>query len=117
MEKGTVTIRYMQEYMKRKQNQLDDYSPEVSMIKLTEEVGELARVMIRGANHAKGAAALKDTVEEELCDVLYYTLKLANALDVDMETWIPLKEKANALRYPAGIEFDPSDESVYRENL
>ena len=116
MEKGTVTIRYMQEYMKKKQNQLDDYSPEVSMIKLTEEVGELARVMIRGANHAGDADSLKDTVEEELCDVLYYTLKLANALDVDMETWIPLKEKKNALRYPAGIEFDPSDESVYREN-
>lgn len=46
--------------------------------------------------------------------MLYYTLKLANALDVDLETWIPMKEKNNALRYPCGIDFDPADESVYR---
>lgn len=59
MEKGTITIRYMQEYIKRKQNQLDNYSPEVSMIKLTEEVGELARAMIREAGHATSQDDLK----------------------------------------------------------
>ena len=114
MDKGTITIRYMQRYIAAKQNQLDDYDRDTAYIKLVEEVGELARAIIHGSGHASGPEDLKDTLEEELCDILYYTFKLANAMDVDLEKWIPLKENYNNRRYPSGIVFDPADESVCR---
>lgn len=107
MAHGKITVGYMQNYIREKKNQRDTYEPMKAFVKLSEEVGELARVMIRGQKHATGEADLKNTVEEELCDVLYYTLKLANALGVEMEGWIPLKEKINSERYPCGIDFDP----------
>ena len=114
MEKGSITIRYLQRYIASKQNQLDDYDQNTAYIKLVEEVGELARAIIHRGGHAAGPDALKGTLEEELCDILYYTLKLANTMGVDLETWVPLKEAYNNSRYPSGIEFDPADESVYR---
>ena len=116
MDKGNITIRYMQRYIAAKRNQLDDYDRDTAYIKLVEEVGELARAIIHGSGHAAGPDSLKDTLEEELCDILYYTLKLANAMGVDLETWIPLKEAYNNSRYPSGIEFDPAGGSVYRES-
>ena len=113
MDKGNITIRYLQRYIAHKQNQLDDYDVDTAYIKLVEEVGELARAFIHGSPRAQSAEQLKGSVEEELCDILYYTLKLANTCGVDMETWIPVKENLNNRRYPSGIEFDPSDTSVY----
>lgn len=114
MKKGEITIRYMQSYLRKKRNQLDRTGDtHMCFIKLAEEMGELARVMLRGEKQATGADDLKDTLEEELYDILYYTLALANARNIDMETWIPIKEKLNNERYPSGIEFDPKDESVY----
>lgn len=114
MKKGEITIRYMQAYLRHKRNQLDSTEDtKMCFIKLAEEVGELARVMLRGEKQASGPDDLKDTLEEELYDILYYTLSLANARNIDMETWIPIKEKRNNERYPSGIEFDPHDESVF----
>ncbi len=116
MKKGEITIRYMQEYLKHKQGQLD-HTEDTKMcyIKLAEELGELARIMLRGERQATGPDDLKDTIEEELFDILYYTLCFANAKGIDMETWIPIKEKLNNQRYPSGIEFNPRDESWFDE--
>ena len=99
----------MQEYLARKQGQLDTYDIKTMYIKLTEEVGELARSLIRGERLASSADDLKGSVNEELYDILYYTLMLANAEGIDMETWIPLKEEMNNRRYPSGIVFDPEN--------
>ena len=115
MEKGTITVRYLQQYLKKKKGQLDDYDAKTMYIKLTEEMGELARHVIRGEKHAQDAEHLKDSIEEELYDILYYTLMLANRENVDLEAWIPLKENMNNKRYPSGVEFDPNDESVYSD--
>lgn len=114
MKKGEITIRYMQRYLLRKQNQYDcTNDTKMCFIKLAEEVGELARIMLRGEKQATGPDDLKDTLEEELYDILYYTLAFANAKNIDLETWIPVKEKINNERYPSGIEFDPTDDSVF----
>ena len=104
----------MQEYLKHKQGQFD-HTDDMKMcfIKLAEETGELARILLRGARTATGPEDLKDSLNEELFDILYYTLSFANAAGIDMETWIPIKEKINAKRYPCGIEFDPSDDSWF----
>ena len=116
MKKGEITIRYMQEYLRHKQGQYD-HTEDTSMcfIKIAEEVGELARVMLRGERVATNEEDLKGSINEELFDILYYTLCFANAKGIDLETWIPVKEKINNRRYPSGIEFDPKDESWFDE--
>lgn len=109
-EKGSITIRYLQSYLASKDDEdrrLARENPEHYFIKLVEEVGELARVKTRGNRHATGADDLKGSVEEELYDILYYTLMVANASGVDLEKWIPLKEEISNLRYPCGTSFDP----------
>ena len=114
MKKGTITIRYMQEYLKHKQGQIDQtHDTKMCYIKLAEELGELARAMLRGERCATGPDDLKDSVNEELFDILYYVLSFANAKGIDMETWIPIKEEINNKRYPSGIEFNPADESWF----
>ncbi len=109
-EKGSITIRYLQSYLASKDDEdrrLARENPEHYFIKLVEEVGELARVKTRGNRHATSADDLKGSVEEELYDILYYTLMVANASGVDLEKWIPLKEEISNRRYPCGIPFDP----------
>lgn len=80
--------------MKEMQKMVDDYigqfkvgyfSPLASMARMTEEVGELAREI----NHYHGEKQKKDSEEEkeiaeELADVLFITITLANSLDVDL---------------------------------
>ncbi|MGX7133156.1 MULTISPECIES: nucleotide pyrophosphohydrolase [Enterococcus] len=61
------------------------FSPLAQMARLTEEVGELAREI----NHYHGEKAKKDsegqkTVAEELGDVLFVTLIMANSLNIDL---------------------------------
>ncbi len=61
------------------------FSPLAQMARLTEEVGELAREV----NHYYGEKAKKSdeavkTVAEELGDVLFVTMIMANSLDIDL---------------------------------
>ncbi|WP_321383751.1 nucleotide pyrophosphohydrolase [uncultured Enterococcus sp.] len=61
------------------------FSPLSQMARLTEEVGELAREI----NHYYGEKPKKSdeqpkTVEEELGDVLFVTLIMANSLSIDL---------------------------------
>lgn len=80
--------------LKTMQKEVDDYiqqfkvgyfSPLAQMARLTEEVGELAREV----NHYYGEKPKKDdeavkTVAEELGDVLFVTMIMANSLDIDL---------------------------------
>ena len=54
------------------------FSPLSQMARLTEEVGELAREI----NHYYGEKP--KTVSEELGDVLFVTMIMANSLDIDL---------------------------------
>lgn len=83
-----------QKTMKIMQQEVDEYiqqfktgyfSPLGQMARLTEEVGELAREV----NHYYGEKAKKttekaNTVEEELGDVLFVTIIMANSLGIDL---------------------------------
>ena len=42
---------------------------------------------------------IKGTIEEELSDVLYYVVMIANTYDIDLEECFRLKEEYNAKRY------------------
>lgn len=81
--------------MSQLQNEVDEYigqfkegyfSPLSMMARLTEEMGELAREI----NHRYGEKPKKDSevekaIEEELGDVLFVLISLANSLDINLE--------------------------------
>jgi NTP pyrophosphatase (non-canonical NTP hydrolase) len=103
---GHITVKYLQDYIRSK-----DFRPEQKkeyFMKLSEEVGELARVIRRGAPAAT-EDNIKGTVEEELWDIIYYTLAIANCYGIDIERWIPVKEKINNEKYGNEITFCPGE--------
>ncbi|MED1439868.1 nucleotide pyrophosphohydrolase [Aeribacillus composti] len=77
------------------QKEVDDYisqfkegyfSPLAMLARLTEELGELAREI----NHYYGEKPKKETekekeIEEEIGDLLFVTICLANSLNIDLE--------------------------------
>jgi NTP pyrophosphatase (non-canonical NTP hydrolase) len=90
-----ITIRRLQEYIRSK-----DCKPGLEhgyFMKLVEEVGELAEV-IRKDRRLGEDDDIKGTIAEELYDVLYYVLALANLYNVDLEKSCLLKEEINKKR-------------------
>lgn len=91
-----LSIRKLQKCIKSidyKRNLNDKY-----MLKLMEEVGELAEV-IRKNKRMNETESIKGTIEEELSDVLYYIVCLANINDIDLQECLYLKEKLNCEKY------------------
>jgi NTP pyrophosphatase (non-canonical NTP hydrolase) len=101
--KKSISINQLQNFIKN-----IDYNPNLKekyFLKLIEEVGELSEALrkdtrLMDKNHIKG------TIEEELYDVLYYILAIANIYDINMEECIFLKEELNRVKYnhPFGID-------------
>jgi NTP pyrophosphatase (non-canonical NTP hydrolase) len=95
--KPGITIKHLQQYIKDK-----DFKPELKegyFMKLVEEVGELAEVIRKNQRYqGDGSETIKGTVEEELYDVLYYVIALANVYNVDLEECCRLKEEINKER-------------------
>ena len=92
MKTGTITIGYLQDYIRAK-----DYRPELVKdyyLKLAEECGELARAIRKNLRPSE-AGQVKETIEEELWDVVYYALAIANCYGIDLEQVIPQKEALN----------------------
>ncbi len=82
------TMREMQEEVDGfiSQFKVGYFSPLAMMARMTEETGELAREI----NHYYGEKQKKDTEDEkslteELGDVLYVLITMANSLDIDLE--------------------------------
>ena len=100
---GKTTIKYLQGYIKSK-----DFKPELIkdyFLKLSEEVGELANAI--GKNQLrKDSENIKGTIDEELWDVIYYALALANCYDIDMESVIKEKENINNIKYNTDVMFE-----------
>ena len=100
---GKTTIKYLQSYIKSK-----DFKPELIkdyFLKLSEEVGELANA-IRKNQLRRDSENIKGTIDEELWDVIYYALALANCYDIDIESVINEKEDINNAKYNTGIVFE-----------
>ena len=60
------------------------FSELTNMAVLTEEVGELARVMARKYGDQSFKEGEKDNIEEEIADVLWVLLCIANQTGVDV---------------------------------
>lgn len=100
---GNTTIKYLQTYIKEK-----DYHPELLknyFLKLSEEVGELSRAMRKGLK-APDSNNIIGTLDEELWDIIYYALAIANLYGIDMEQVIKIKEELNQSRYPSKVKFE-----------
>ena len=100
---GKTTIKYLQNYIKQK-----DYNPELLkdyFLKLSEEVGELSRAMRKGLK-AQDIENIKETIDEELWDVIYYAIAIANLYDIDLEQVIKVKEKMNQIKYQSPVVFE-----------
>ena len=65
---------------------------------MIEEVGELSEV-IRKNRRMEGNKDIKGTIEEELYDVLYYVLALANTYGINLEECFLKKEELNKKKY------------------
>ena len=99
-EKRTVkipdlTIKKLQESISKIDHK--NNSKEKYMLKLMEEVGELAKVVNEDVRMKD--KEIKGTIEEELQDVLYYVTCLANIYGIDLEECIYLKEELNCKKY------------------
>ena len=100
---GNTTVKYLQHYIKER-----DYHPELLkdyFMKLSEEVGELSRAMRKGLK-AENTTDLKGTVDEELWDVIYYALSIANIYDIDIEQVAKNKSEMSDRKYPASVKFE-----------
>ncbi len=79
------------------------FSELTNMAVLTEEVGELARVMARKYGDQSFKAGERDNLGEEMADVLWVLLCLANQtgvdLTVELEKSIEKKTRRDSLRH------------------
>ena len=106
-----LTIKKMQKYLKEKYKRTkpeDMKNTQRYFLKLIEEVGELAEV-IRKEQRMEGNN-IKGTIEEELSDVLYYVLMIANTYDIDLEDCFRMKEELNRVRYGHQLKIDDIQE-------
>lgn len=100
MEISLKELQKRIEKIDHKNNAVDKY-----FYKLTEEVGELAKV-IRKNKRLKDNGQIKDTIEEELYDVIYYVICLANMYEIDLTECAMIKEKLNSSKYGRSSIFD-----------
>ena len=91
-ELQTKVDEWIREYGVRYFNEL------TNMAILTEEVGELARVMARRYGEQSFKAGEKDNLSDEMADVLWVLVWLANQTGVDLEKAIELNFKKKTLR-------------------
>lgn len=91
-ELQTKVDEWIREYGVRYFNEL------TNMAILTEEVGELARVMARRYGEQSFKAGEKDNLSDEMADVLWVLVCLANQTGVDLEKAIELNFKKKTLR-------------------
>lgn len=100
---GKTSIKYLQDYIRAK-----DFEPELRndyFLKLTEEVGELSRAIRKNMLRTE-TESIKDTIDEEIWDVIYYAIALANCYEVDLEEAIREKEELNRIKYSSNIVFE-----------
>ena len=100
---GQTTVKYLQNYIRAKDNHPElkkDY-----FLKLSEEVGELAKA-IRKDLRPVASGGIKETIDEEIWDIIYYALAIANCYDIDVEQVIAEKEALNQKKYHTEFPFE-----------
>ncbi len=83
------------------------HTPKNLSMALAGEVGELVEIF-QWLTSEESFEVMKDAskatqIHHELADILYYTLRIADRLDVDLEKAMIEKLKQNAKRYPVKL--------------
>ena len=93
------------------------HSPKNLILALTGEVGELAEIFQwMGDVESRSAGettATAQAVKDELADVLFYLVRLASVLKVDLNAAAVQKLRSNAIKYP--IETSHSISTKYNK--
>lgn len=86
MSKTNITLKEVQQTVDRwvKEYGVRYFSELTNMACLTEEVGELARVMARKFGDQSFKAGEKENLGEEMADILFVLVCLANQTGVDL---------------------------------
>ena len=81
-----ITLRQVQETVDQwiKTIGVRYFSPLTNMAILTEEVGEVARIMARRYGDQSFKSGEKDSLDDELADVLWVLMAIANQTGVDL---------------------------------
>jgi len=74
------------------------------VLKLIEEFGELAENIRKNLRY-KGDS-IKGTIEEELFDIFYYIIAIANDYNIDLEEVFHIKDKINKEKYERSFSLE-----------
>ena len=91
-----MSVRELQQHIKE-----IDFKPEFKMqvmLKLVEEVGELA-VEVRRESMGSLTKELKDKIKYELYDIIHFVNHMANIYEIDLVEAILEKDKINKIKY------------------
>lgn len=97
---GDPTLRDYQDYVARavKLRGFEDETVSEVFTLLVEEVGELAKAIRKHNGQKVDTASRQHEVEEEVADVFFLLLDLANRLDIDLAMAFREKEAKNKKR-------------------
>ena len=73
--------------------------PEIRMLDLTSEVGELSKEILKGTDYGKKPLELTEAWKEEIGDVLFSLICIANETDIDLESCLKLALDKYQKRY------------------
>lgn len=101
--KDTDSLRSVQQYIKNVNTirGFEDQPIELTMLLLTEEIGELAKSIRKNATNMSTDINKQysyDSIESEVSDCLYVLSSVCNRLDIDMFKCLKEKEKENIHR-------------------
>lgn len=95
-----ITIHDLQDYIREMEIERG-FTKETIVQKgllLGEEVGELFKAIRKSENIKVATDSKFGNVEEELADILIYTIAIANKLNIDLEKAFREKEERNKIR-------------------
>ena len=74
------------------------------VLKLIEEFGELAENIRKNLRY--NGENIKGTIEEELFDIFYYIIAIANDYNIDLEEIFNIKDKINKEKYDRSFSLE-----------
>lgn len=81
------------------------HSPKNLSMALAAEAGELLELFqwLTEAQSAEPDSTLRREIAHELADILIYTVRLADGLDIDLDAAVAEKMQINADKYPVAL--------------
>ena len=85
------------------------------VLKLIEEFGELAENVRKDVRY--DGENIKGTIEEELFDIFYYIIAIANDYKIDLEEVFHIKDRVNREKYRRGFSLEEAREEYRKKKV